>query len=329
MFARRRPGQLSRLSAMALAVVIQSVAADAQQPYPARSITFVVPFAPGGPIDFGARAAAEAMARQLGQQVVIDNKPGAGGMVGTRQVAGAKPDGYTLLVGSAGPLVVAPSAGADSVDADKALTAIGAIAESPQLIAVHPDLKAADLAGFIALAKAKPGQMNFGSAGIGTQPHLVGELLNSLAGIKIVHIPYKGTGAALPDALSGRLEMIVGDVTALTPAVGAGRLKALAITTPQRSILAPTIPTAGEAGFPKLVSRNWTALMAPAGTPEPIVKRLADALQAASKDATFGATLAKQGASPFDSSPQHLRAFLKAERDTWEPLIKSIGLKLE
>ncbi|MBU8544595.1 MULTISPECIES: Bug family tripartite tricarboxylate transporter substrate binding protein [Roseomonadaceae] len=304
--------------------------AQAQEAWPQRPVVLVVPFAPGGPVDNVARPVAEGLRRQLGQTVVVENRAGGGGLVGTRVVAAARPDGYTMLIGSPGPLVIAPAAGAaDAPDPLRALAPVALIADSPQILAVTSDLPARNLAEFVALAKARPGALNMGSAGIGTTPHLASELLGQLADIRTEHVPYRGTGAALPDLIGGKIEALFGDISALLPLVETGRVRALAITAGQRSPLAPAIPTTAELGFPALVVRNFQALLAPAGTPPAVLTRMAAALREALGDAQVRAALDRIGALPATSGPDHLAAYLAEERATWEPVIRRIGLRLD
>lgn len=300
--------------------------AHAQDTWPQRAVTLVVPFAPGGPVDNAARPLAEALRRRLGQPVIVDNRAGGGGVVGTRAVAAARPDGSTMLVGSPGPLVIAPAA---SEAPAPALAPVALIAESPQVLVVTDALPAATLAAFIALARARPGALNLGSAGIGTTPHLAMELLGQLTGTRFEHIPYRGTGAALPDLVAGKIDALFGDISAVMPLVEAGRLRALAVTGTQRSPLAPDVPSAAELGLPALLVRNWQALMAPAGTPDTIIRRAAEATEEALSDPTLRDALARQGATPAGGGPARLAAFLREERATWEPVIRAIGLTLQ
>ncbi|MDO9499861.1 tripartite tricarboxylate transporter substrate binding protein [Falsiroseomonas sp.] len=301
----------------------------AQEAWPQRAVTLVVPFAPGGPVDNVARPVAEGLRRSLGQTVIVENRAGAGGLVGTRIVAAARPDGYSMLVGSPGPLIIAPAAGAaDAPDPLQALAPVALIADSPQILAVTNALPATDLASFVALAKARPGALNLGSAGIGTTPHLAMELLAQLAGIQMEHVPYRGTGAALPDLIGGKIDALFGDISALLPLLEAGSVRALAITADARSPLAPAIPTTAELGFPALVVRNFQALLAPAGTPDAILQRMAAALAEALGDSQVAAALARIGSQPARSGPAHLAHYLAAERATWEPVIRRIGLRL-
>ena len=303
--------------------------AAAQAPWPQRAVTLVVPFAPGGPVDNAARPLAEGLRRQLGQAVVVENRPGAGGVLGTRQVAQARPDGYTLLIGSPGPLTIAPAASPDAPDPLRVLAPVALIAESPQVLVVPPSLAATTLEGFVALARARPGELNLGSAGIGTTPHLAMELLARIAGLRFEHVPYRGTGAALPDVMAGKIDGLFGDISAVLPLVEAGQLRALAVTGQGRSALAPSIPSAAELGYPQLMVRNWQALLAPAATPEGVLRRLADAVAAALVDPTVRSALARQGSTPGEGGPDRLVAFLREERATWDPVVRAIGLVMQ
>jgi tripartite-type tricarboxylate transporter receptor subunit TctC len=314
------------------ALILAPLAAPAlAQPadWPQRSVTLVVPFAPGGPVDNAARPLAEGLRRQLGQPVVIENRAGGGGTVGTRVVMQARADGYTMLVGSPGPLVIAPAAQPDAPDPLQALAPVALISDSPQVLVVTNALPAANLAAFIALAKARPGGLNLGSAGIGTTPHLAMELLGQLTGTRFEHVPYRGTGAAIPDLVAGKIDALFGDISAVLPLVESGRIRALAVTGTQRSPLAPAIPSAGELGQPSLVVRNWQALMAPAATPEPVLRRAAAAAEAALQDEAVRAALLRQGATPGRGGAAQLAAFLREERATWDPVVRAIGLVMQ
>jgi len=301
--------------------------AFAQEPWPQRAVTLVVPFAPGGPVDNAARPLAEGLRRHLGQAVVVENRPGGGGVVGTRLVAQARPDGYTLLIGSPGPLTIAPAASPDAPDPLRVLAPVALIAESPQVLVVPPSSSASTLEAFVALARTR--QLNLGSAGLGTTPHLAMELLARVAGLRFEHVPYRGTGAALPDLMAGQIDGLFGDISAVLPLIEAGQLRALAVTGRDRSPLAPSIPSAAELGYPQLMVRNWQALLAPAGTPEPVLARIADAVTAALADPTVRAVLARQGSTPGDGGPARLAAFLREERTTWDPVVRAIGLVLQ
>jgi len=299
------------------------------QAWPAKPIKYIVPFAAGGTTDILGRMVGAKLSEALGQPVIIENRPGAGGVVGTRQVAQARPDGYTLLVGSPGPLTIAPAASPDAPDPMRVLAPVALIAESPQVLVVPPSSPATTLDAFVALARARPGGLNLGSAGIGTTPHLAMELFARIAGLRFEHVPYRGTGAALPDVMAGKIDGLFGDISAVLAPVEAGQLRALAVTGRDRSALAPSMPSAAELGYPQLTVRNWQALLAPAGTPEPVLARLAEAVAAALADPTVRAALARQGSTPGEGGPERLAAFLREERATWDPVVRAIGLVMQ
>jgi tripartite-type tricarboxylate transporter receptor subunit TctC len=304
-------------------------ASASAQTYPTRPVTLVVPYAAGGPVDIAGRSTAEALSAQIKQQVVVENKPGAGGVVGTRSVATARPDGYTLLLGSPGPLVIAPSANPGSLDVEKEFRQVGVVADSPQVLVVASKIPATNLAELVAYAKTRPGALNYGSAGIGTTPHLAAELLNRATGVHLVHVPYRGTSAAVPDLLSGELQVMFGDIATLRPFIEARSIKALAVTGTVRSKLIPDVPTTVEAGFPTLISRNFYVVLAPASVTDGVVATLDKALTVAKADKAFIARLETQGMNVVESSPIHARDYLRAERQIWEPIIRDMGLKLK
>jgi tripartite-type tricarboxylate transporter receptor subunit TctC len=298
------------------------------QTYPARTITLVVPYAAGGPVDIAGRSIAEALSGPLGQQVIVENKAGAGGTTGTKFVAGASPDGYTILLGSTGPLVIAPAANPGQIDVSKVFQIIGLVADSPQLLVVNAKLPIRSLSEFVDYARARPDGLNYGSAGIGTTPHLSSELLHRAANIKLVHVPYRGTSAAIPDLVSGELQFLFGDTVTLKPFVESGAVRALAVTGAQRSKLAPAIPTTAEAGYPALLVRNFYAVLTPAGIPEAIASRLADAIAAAKADKAFSERMERQGMEVVPGSQVQAQSYLREEVEKWTPIIKAMGLKL-
>jgi len=320
---------LPRRSVLLGACLALPALARAQEAWPQRAVSLVVPFAPGGPVDNAARPLAEGLRRRLGQPVVIENRAGGGGVIGTRAVTQARPDGYTMLVGSSGPLIIAPAASAEAVDPLQGLVPIALISDSPQVLVVSNALPATTLEAFIALARSRPGELNLGSAGIGTTPHLAMELLGKLAGVRFEHVPYRGTGAALPDVVAGKIDGLFGDISAVLPLVETGRLRALCVTGLERSSLAPSIPAAGELGYPALLVRNWQALLAPAGTPEAVILRAAEGVNEALEDPAVRAALARQGATPGGGGPARLTAFLREERTTWDPIVRSLNLVLQ
>lgn len=295
--------------------------------YPSRPPTIVVPFAAGGPFDIAGRATADALSKQLNKQFVVENRAGAGGVTGARFVMTSKPDGYTLLLGSPGPLIIAPSANPGSLNIEQQFVTVGVIAESPQVLVVSAKVAARSIGELIALAKAKPGGLSYGSAGVGTTPHLSAELFRKVTGVDITHVPYRGTSAAVPDLATGDLHLMFGDVSTLRSFIDSGAVAALAVTGGSRSKLIPNVPTVIEAGYPELTVRNFSALLAPAGTDSVTMKALNDALTRTKKDEAFVARLETQGMSPIESSPDHARNYLRTEKTIWEPLVQSIGLK--
>lgn len=315
------------LRAACLLAALALVAPAAAQDYPSRPPTIVVPFAAGGPFDIIGREVAEALTARLGRQPVVENRPGAGGVTGAKYVVAAAPDGLTLLLGSPGPLIIAPASRPGTLDIERDLAPIGIIAESPQALVISATLPAVTVAELVALARSKPGTLNFGSAGIGTTPHLSAELFKRVAGIDLRHVPYRGTAAAIQDVIRGEVGVLFGDVATLKPFIEAGSLRALAVTGAERSRLLPAVPAATEAGYPDLVVRNFSALIAPAATPAPVVEKLSRALADTKSDPAFVSRLAAVGMSPVDSSPAHARTFLASEHKVWASLVQEIGLK--
>jgi tripartite-type tricarboxylate transporter receptor subunit TctC len=316
----------SRWALLWLAATVATAHAQADN-YPSRPIRFVVPFAAGGPTDAAARLFAEPMRKQLGQSVVIENRPGGGGTAGTEAVLNGPRDGYMLLLGAPGPLFVTPSVRAVRYDVQKDFIALAEIWRSPQVLIVNPKLKVKTLAELIAVAKSR--ELNAGSAGVGTLPHLSIELLKREAGVKIVHVPYRGTGAAVPDLLGGSIDMLFGDVAVLAPLVTGGKVTALAVTAAQRSPLLPDVPTTAEAGVPTLSAENWYAMMVPADLPAPVMSELRDAARGAVMDADFRAALAKQGAGSGDATPERLAQWVATETAKWAPIARAAGIKLD
>ena len=259
-----------------LAFGLPGASDDAQaQTFPNRAITLVIPFAPGGSTSIVGRVIADKMSELLGEKVVVDNRPGAGGTVGTKAVAKSDPDGYTIVLGYTGTLAIGPSLYKNAgYDPRKDFAPIGLIGNAPNSLVVHPSFPAKTVAELIAYAKANPGKVNFGSAGAGTVSHITGEYFAASAGIKLVHIPYKGTGPALTDLLGGHIPMAFAPIPASHPNVSAGLLRALAVTSTTRSSLLPDVPTIAESGLPGFDASLYYGLVAPAGTPRPIIDRL-------------------------------------------------------
>jgi tripartite-type tricarboxylate transporter receptor subunit TctC len=299
----------------------------AAQDYPNRPVRILVPYAAGGPSDAGARLIAEPLGRHLGQSVFVENRGGAGGLTGTEAVVSGDHDGYTILLGAVGPLVFMPAAKATRYDVSKDLVPLGLIWRSPQVLAVNPKLGVKTLAEFVAYAKKNPGKVTIASAGVGTVTHMAGELLKLEAKIDLNHIPYRSSGAAMPDLLAGQVDAICSDVTLMAPHIEAGKLIPLAVTAPHRSKLIPNVPTTAEAGLPNVQTDLWYGLLAPARTPAPILEKLKAAVTQAVRDPGFAQGLAKQGAISGDPGPEALAALIAAETRKWTPIVQATGLK--
>jgi tripartite-type tricarboxylate transporter receptor subunit TctC len=315
------------IAMMALAAAFTPAQA---QNYPARPITLVIPFAPGGSTSIVGRGVAEKMSELLGEKIIIDNRPGAGGTVGTRAVAKSDPDGYTLILGYTGTLAIGPSLYKNvGYDPRKDFAPIGMIGNAPNSLVVNPSFPAKTLAELIAYAKANPGTVNFGSAGAGTASHITGEYFASAAGIKLVHIPYKGTGPALTDLLGGHIPMAFAPIPASHTNVAAGKLRALAVTSAQRSGLLPDVPTIAESGIAGFDASLYYGLAAPAGTPRPIIERLNKELNIALASDDVRKRLAIEGAEPLPSTPDDYGADIDREEAQWAKVVKASGAKAE
>jgi tripartite-type tricarboxylate transporter receptor subunit TctC len=294
--------------------------------YPDRPITLIVPYAPGGGNDVLARAVAEPMGKSLGQPLVIENRGGAGGSVGTRQVAKAAPDGYTLGLGGTGTLAIDPTLYANAgYDPRKDFAPVGLIATSPLIILVNQSVPAHNVHELIALAKAQPGKLNYASAGVGSGIHLGTVLFAEAAGIEITHIPYKGSGPALTDLLGGHVQIYF---SSLPPAIGLvkeGKLRALGVTGLKRSASFPDVPTVAEQGLPAFEAVLHYGIVAPAGTPRLIIDKLNVALRAALGDPKVHGHIATEGAEPLPTSPEEYAADIDREETKWSVLVKKSG----
>jgi tripartite-type tricarboxylate transporter receptor subunit TctC len=305
--------------------------ARAQGKYPERPIRLVVPYAPGGVFDAVGRPWAERMKAGLGT-VVVENVGGAGGALGAAAVARAQPDGYTLLLGGGGAMVINPIAlSRTPYDPMKDFEPVAILVVTGLALVVNPSVPAQSLGELIAYAKANPGKLSYGSAGVGTVNHLAGELFKSLTGTDLVHVPYKGAGPAVTDTISGQIPMVVANVTGqLIGLHRAGKLRIIAVTSPKRLAAAPDIPTAVEAGVPGMVSQNFIGLFAPAKTPKSIVEQIAQATRAAMADQDYQKMLLASGfEAELDSTPDKTRRFVEEDIGRWTPVIRSIGLKLD
>jgi tripartite-type tricarboxylate transporter receptor subunit TctC len=300
------------------------------QQYPNRPITLVVPFPPGGSATIIARIIADRLGDALGQQVLVDNRGGAGGSIAARQVARSAPDGTTILLAFTGTLAVSPMIFSNvGYDPRKDFAGIGLIGMAPSVLAVNPSVAAHSVAELIKGAKASPGKIQFGSPGIGTINHLAGELLASMADIKITHIPYKGTAPAINDLLGGHIAMMFAPIPAAHGNVSAGMLRALGVTSVKRSHLLPDVPTVAESGLPGFEVVLRSALLAPAGTPRAIIERLNKELNAVLATDAVKMRLAVEGGEPIPGPPEEYAADIDREETKWSKLIKSIGVKAE
>ncbi len=308
-----------------------SIGAAFAQTFPTRTIKIVVPYPAGGPTDVLARLVAERMAPALGQAVIVESHPGgAGGAVGAKFVASADPDGYTLLISQVGALTISPAIYRDpDHEWTRLLAPVALVAVSPQLLAVTPSLPVKSVAELLAYARANPGKVNFGSAGIGSQPHLLGELLKLSAGVNIVHIPYRGSAPAITDLLGGQIQMMFDTPVVLLPHIRAGKLRPLAITSQARSPQLPDVPTMAELGLPRLQTMLWSGMLAPAGTPAAIVTKLNAVLNETLATAEAKESLAKLGAEPKAMSAEAFAEFMQEETKRWAAIVAQAAIKPE
>jgi tripartite-type tricarboxylate transporter receptor subunit TctC len=283
--------------------------------YPSRTIRIVVPFPPGGPTDVTARVIAERLQARLGNTVIVESRPGgAGGTVGAKSVASSEPDGYTLLFALVGTLTIAPAIYKNSgYDPLKNFAPVAMVATGAQVLAIHPSVPAKTLKEFVAYAKANPGKVSYCSPGFGTQPHLLGEMFRTVTGANVIHVPYKGSAPAVTDLLAGQVQMMFDAPTTLAPHIKAGKLRGLSVSTDQRISVLPDVPTTAEAGFPQLAATLWGGIVAPAGTPAPVIAKLNEAVNAELKTDAMRASLARFALTPDIKSPQEFGALLAAE----------------
>jgi tripartite-type tricarboxylate transporter receptor subunit TctC len=299
------------------------------QPYPNQPIRMVSPFPPGGSVDIMARLIGDPLGRELGQRIVIENRSGASGNIGMEQVARSAPDGYTIVLNTI-PLVTNQSLFANLTwDPIKDFVHIGMVATAPHVLVVPKRVAAGNVDELLKMARAKPGQLSYASAGIGTTFHFCGEMFKDETKTFILHVPYRGGGPALVDTLSGQVDMSFPTLSAVLPHVKAGSLKALAVTSTTRSKLLPDVPTMQEAGVKGFEFTQWLTLLAPAGTPQPVVARLNQALNAALGSKDLGEKFAQQGFEPFVTSPEETRRFLANEVQRYARLIKARGITAE
>ena len=298
--------------------------------YPAKPIRLVVPFPAGESVDATARLVGQSWSAALGAQILVDNRGGAGGTIGSEAVAKSAPDGYTLLWGNVGPLAIGPGLYKKlGYDVARDFEPVSLVATLPFVLFASPVLPANSVIELVAYAKAHPGEINFGSTGMGSGLHLIAELFKSVAGIQIVHVPYKGVAQALPEMMSGKVQIAFNTIPAFLPHVRAGRLKALAITAAERSPLLPDVPAMTEVGLAAVQGGSWHAVVAPAGTPRAIIERLNQTLVATLAAPELRNQLLNQGAQPVGSSPEELRKFMQAEAGKWARVIQSSGARAD
>jgi tripartite-type tricarboxylate transporter receptor subunit TctC len=310
-------------------LLIAPIAGMAQSGYPNKPVKIVVSFSPGGTTDILARFLAQKLTDSMGQSFVVENKAGAGGTLGNDFVAKSPPDGYTLLMGSASNLAVAVGMYKNlPYDYKKDLIPVAQVAGGPFVIVVNPQVPANNLRELIALAKAKPGQITFATSGNGTSLHLAAELINAMADIKMNHIPYKGTGPATMDTISGTVNMTLSDMVPFVPHIQSGKLKALAQTTAQRSRLLPELPTVAET-LPGYDATSWYGIMAPAGTPTAIVQRINQELTKILQQPDVRARYASLGVDPVIASPEQFGQYINSEQAKWADVIRRSGAKVD
>lgn len=312
-----------------LAAIFAHGAAGAQA-YPQKPVHLVVGVPPGGTTDVVARLVGQKLAEQMGQQVVIDNRGGAGGNIGAELVAKSAPDGYTLFLATIGTMAINPSLYSKMpFDTLRDFAAISQLTSMPQLLVVHPSVPVKSVKELIAYAKSRPGQLTFASGGTGTAIHLAGELFKTMAGVDMVHVAYKGSSPAMTDLIGGQVSLMFDQILTALPHVQSGRLRGLAVTTEKRSPAAPQIPTIAEAGLPGYAVTTWHGLLAPAGTPRDIVNRLSSEAAKALQNPDVRNKFASQGVDPISSTPEQFAAMMKSELEKWRKVIAASGTKID
>lgn len=311
-----------RIALVAFAAAASS-APSVAQPYPSRPVRLVVPFPAGGPNDIIGRLVAQKLGESFGQQVVVENRSGAGGNIGTDFVAKAAPDGHTLLSGGMGSLVMNPLIEKVPYNPLRDFAPVALVASAPNVLVVHPSLPVRDVKGLVALARARPGQLNYGSGGVGSTPHLSGALFNALASVDIVHVPYKGNAPALTDLLGGQVQLAYLGIPPVQPYLHSGRLRAVAVTSLRRSAAMKNVPTVAESGVSGYELSPWYGLLAPAGTPAEIVSRLNAEVVRAMRSGDMIEKLAALGAEPETTTPEEYAARLRNDVARWREVIRS------
>lgn len=314
---------------LALALLFPGTLAAQTDTYPSRPIRIVVAFTAGGTTDIIARLVGKKMTEAWGQPVVIENRPGAGGNLGSSVVAKAPADGYTLLIGSVGPLAINATLYPNMpYDHLKDFVPICLVAEVPNMLVVHPSVPAQSVQELVTLARQRPGALNYGSTGNGTTGHLSGELLNEQAKIDLVHIPYRGA-TAVTDLLGGQIQLMFATIPSVIQHVRAGSLRAIAVTSSRRSAALPDIPTVAEAGYSGFEASSWFGFVAPTGTPDPIIRKLHAQIASIVKMPDINEQLSSQGADPVGSTPEEFGQYMRRETEKWAKVVKASGIRLD
>ena len=326
---------MASMSGFARSVVLAAFLAAAPcmvlaQAWPSKPIRLIVPFPPGGGNDVIARVVAQKLGERLGQSVVVENRAGANGIVGLQALMQSAPDGHTIAVGAAGPLAVNPGL-YDKLpyDAVKDFAPITNMVNFPLLLVTHPSVAAKTTRELVALAKAQPGKLHYSSPGSGNSGHLAGELFNSMAGVKTVHVPYKGQGPALADLLAGQVQMLYSSIPSVLPHIRQGQLNAIAVGSAKRVPSLPEIPTIAESGVPGYEAYSWVGMIAPNGTPKDVIARFHREIVDILKQKDVAEKLNGQGALPVGDTPEQFAAYIKAEIDKWGAVVRSSNIKVE
>jgi tripartite-type tricarboxylate transporter receptor subunit TctC len=325
------PTRRSLLAMIGAGLTLAAIGPVVTQTYPTRLIKIVAPFPAGGPTDVLARLMADELSTALGQPVMVENRPGgAGGTLGVRVVAGAEPDGYTLLLSNLGSLTITPSIYSNlDYDPIRSFAPIAILTASPMVLVVNPAVPASSMQELVAYAKANPGRINFASPGVGTQPHILGELFKSTAGIDMLHVPYRGAAAAITGLLAGQVQVYFETTTVLLAHIAAGTMRPLAVLSAARFPLLSAIPTSTESGYPTLKATLWSGMLAPAGTPRAVLERLNAAINDGLRSADMQVTLKRLGAEARGGTSQEFAAFLASEVQRWAAIIAATRIKPE
>jgi len=316
--------------AIAAAIALAASGLASGETYPAKPIHFIVPYPAGGPLDTVARLLGQKVSESVRQPVIVENKPGAGGNIGADLVAKSPPDGYTILMGAVATHAINPTLYAHiPYDPVKDFAPVTQVASTPNVLVVNPSLPVASVKEFIAYAKAHPDALNFGSGSTGSAGHLAGELFKAMAGVRMVHVPYKGAGPAMQDLIGGRIQLMFDNLASSLAQMRAGRVRALAVTTAKRSALAPELPTIAESGLPCFDISTWFGVFAPGGTPRDIVERLHAEFVKALADPAVRETMLKLGAEPVGNTPAEFAAYIQSEARKYAEVIKASGARVD